>query len=59
VISGKYIFQLQAEKGFPLDLFVEVLAERGLSVSWPEYEQAMEEHRLVSRHGFSDHFHSS
>jgi len=59
VISGKYVFQLQAEKGFPPDLAEEVLAERGLSVSWPEYEQAMEEHRLVSRHGFSDHFHSS
>jgi alanyl-tRNA synthetase len=56
VISGKYVFQLQAEKGFPADLAVEILAERGLIVSWPEYEYALAEHREVSRHSLSGHF---
>ncbi|HTK10879.1 MAG TPA: alanine--tRNA ligase-related protein [Ktedonobacteraceae bacterium] len=56
VISGKHVFQLQAEKGFPADLAVEILAERGLTVSWPEYEYALAEHREVSRHSISGHF---
>ncbi len=58
VVSGKYVFQLEAEKGFPADLALEILAERGITVSWPEYEQALAEHRQVSRQSRSSHFRS-
>jgi alanyl-tRNA synthetase len=56
VISGKYLFQLQAERGFPADLAAEILLERGVTVSWPEYEHALAEHRLVSRDSLGRHF---
>jgi alanyl-tRNA synthetase len=49
LVPGSYLFRLHAEKGFPSDLAAEILAERGLSVDWSGYEQAVEEHRIVSR----------
>jgi alanyl-tRNA synthetase len=56
VIAGGLIFQLQAEKGFPADLAVEILAERGLTVAWDEFEDALARHREVSRQSVSSHF---
>lgn len=49
LVPGEYVFQLQAEKGFPSDLAAEVLAERGLQVDWSGYERALEKHHEVSR----------
>ena len=55
-IPGQSLFDLHAEKGFPADLAAEILAERGLSVDWPSYETAQEEHRRVSRLSAERHF---
>lgn len=57
VVSGAQLFLLHAEKGFPPDLAAEVLGERGLSVDWSSYDQAVEEHRHVSRKSAENHFH--
>jgi alanyl-tRNA synthetase len=48
-VPGERLFVLHAERGFPADLAAEVLADRGLSVDWSSYEQAVERHREVSR----------
>ena len=55
-ISGAEIFNLHAEKGFPSDLAEEILVERGLSIDWEGYEQALEQHREVSRVSVRSHF---
>ncbi|HZS77128.1 MAG TPA: alanine--tRNA ligase-related protein [Ktedonobacteraceae bacterium] len=55
-ISGAEIFKLHAEKGFPSDLAAEILMERGLSIDWGSYEQALEQHREVSRVSVRSHF---
>jgi alanyl-tRNA synthetase len=49
LVPGARIFALHAARGFPADLAGEILAERGLTVDWPGYERALEEHRVVSR----------
>jgi alanyl-tRNA synthetase len=49
LVSGAEVFALHADRGFPADLAAEVLAERGLSVDWKDYERAMAAHREVSR----------
>jgi alanyl-tRNA synthetase len=49
VVTGERLFLLHAERGFPADLAAEALAERGLTVDWSGYEQALAEHRAVSR----------
>jgi len=56
VVSGELIFRLHAEQGFPSDLAAEILAERGLSVDWPGYEAALQQHREVSRVSAERHF---
>lgn len=48
VISGESIFRLHSDRGFPSDLASEILAERGLSVDWPGYKEALDRHRQVS-----------
>lgn len=49
IVSGDRIFELHSEKGFPADLAAEILAERGLTVDWPGYENAEREHQRISR----------
>lgn len=49
VVPGERIFMLHAERGFPADLAVEILAERGLRVEWSGYEREAELHRSNSR----------
>jgi alanyl-tRNA synthetase len=49
LVPGAEIFRLEAERGFPADLAGEVLAERGLTVDWPDYERAVAAHRAISR----------
>ncbi len=59
LIPGELLFKLRAEKGFPTDLAIEILTERGLEVDWSGYEQASEEHRRVSRLSAETHFHKA
>ena len=59
VIPGRDIFRLHSDRGFPSDLAGEILAERGLSIDWPGYEQALEQHRQVSRISIQSQFRSS
>jgi alanyl-tRNA synthetase len=49
IVSGKQLFLLHAERGFPADLAAELLAERGVRVDWPGFEAAMERHHSISR----------
>lgn len=49
LVPGEELFVLHAERGFPVDLAAEVLAERGLRVDWSGYVRASEAHREVSR----------
>jgi len=58
IVSGEDLFKLHAEQGFPSDLAVEILAERGLRVDWSSYERALEQHREISRVGAARHFQS-
>jgi len=50
-ISGERLFTLLSERGFPSDLAVEILADRGLEVNWSGYERALDAHREISRVG--------
>jgi alanyl-tRNA synthetase len=49
LVPGEAIFLLEAERGFPADLAGEALSERGLTVDWPSYERAVEQHHTISR----------
>lgn len=55
-IQGSALFELHAEKGFPPDLAIEILTERGLTVNWSSYEPASEEHKRISRASAERHF---
>ncbi len=46
---GDWLFQLQAERGFPADLAADVLSERGIAVDWSAFSAADLQHRAVSR----------
>ena len=59
LISGKDIFRLHSDRGFPSDLAEEILGERGLSIDWSGYEQAFEQHRQVSRLSVQSQFRRS
>ncbi|HEX2914012.1 MAG TPA: alanine--tRNA ligase [Chloroflexia bacterium] len=48
-ISGEDAFDLVTSHGFPIDLIVELAAERGYSVDLHGYRAAMERHRDISR----------
>ncbi len=48
-ISGEDAFDLVTSHGFPIDLIVELAAERGYRVDLAGYRVAMERHRQVSR----------
>lgn len=56
-VSGEYLFRLHTEKGFPADLAVEILSERGINVDWSSYELSLEDHRRISRVSAEKHFH--
>ncbi len=48
-ISGEDAFDLVTSHGFPIDLIVELAAERGYQVDLAGYQTAMERHRQISR----------
>lgn len=49
VLDGKSAFKLYDTYGFPLDLTVEILEEKGLSVNREEFETQMENQRKQAR----------
>jgi len=49
LFPGTVAFQLYDTFGFPIDLTIEMAAERGLAVDVPAYEAAMEEQRERAR----------
>ena len=49
VISGEEAFVLQATYGFPIEMTVELARERGQEVDLDGFQQAMAEHREISR----------
>jgi alanyl-tRNA synthetase len=51
VISGRDAFVLWTQDGFPYDLIRDIAEENGLSVDRVGFEEAMEEHRLISGKG--------
>lgn len=48
-IEGEDAFDLVTSHGFPIDLIVELAAERGYTVDLEGYRAAMERHRNISR----------
>ncbi len=56
VISGKHAFNLYETYGFPLELTVEMAAERGFTVDEPGFRQAYEQHQALSRAGAEQKF---
>lgn len=48
-VDGEEAFDLVTSHGFPIDLIVELAAERGYTVDLAGYQVAMERHRAVSR----------
>jgi len=56
VISGKHAFNLYETYGFPLELTVEMAAERGFTVDEPGFHQAYEQHQALSRAGAEQKF---
>jgi alanyl-tRNA synthetase len=48
-ISGEDAFDLVTSQGFPIDLIVELAAERGYTVDRASYDAAMKRHRDISR----------
>jgi alanyl-tRNA synthetase len=50
-ISGRDAFVLWTQDGFPYDLIRDIAEESGLTVDRAGFEEAMEEHRLVSGRG--------
>ena len=55
-IEGASAFRLYDTFGFPLELTVEMAAERGLSVDTEGYEQAFQKHQAISAAGATQRF---
>lgn len=49
MVPGERLFQLHAERGFPVDLATEVLQERDIQIEWSGFRRADRQHREVSR----------
>lgn len=59
VIAGEAIFHLYSDRGFPSDLAAEILSERGLTIDWSGYDQALSQHRRISSLSREKQFRSS
>jgi len=51
VVSGRDVFVLWTQDGFPYDLVRDIAEEHGLSVDREGFDRAMEEHRVISGKG--------
>ena len=56
VISGKNAFNLYETYGFPIELTVEMAAEKGFTVDMEGYQKACENHQELSRQGAEQKF---
>ena len=56
VISGKNAFNLYDTHGFPIELTVEMAAEKGFTVDMEGYQKAFEKHQELSRQGAKQKF---
>ncbi|MDD3154053.1 MAG: alanine--tRNA ligase [Victivallaceae bacterium] len=56
VISGKNAFYLYETYGFPIELTVEMAAERGFTVDAKGYDEAFRKHQELSRQGAEQKF---
>ena len=56
VISGKNAFELYETYGFPIELTVEMAAEKGFTVDMEGYQKAFEKHQERSRQGAEQKF---
>ncbi len=56
VISGKNAFYLYETYGFPIEMTVEMAAEKGFSVDMEGYQKAFEKHQELSRQGAEQKF---
>ena len=56
VISGKNAFELYETYGFPIELTVEMAAEKGFTVDMEGYQKAFEKHQELSRQGAEHKF---
>ena len=56
VISGKNAFNLYDTHGFPIELTVEMAAEKGFTVDMEGYQKAFEKHQERSRQGAEQKF---
>ena len=56
VISGKNAFDLYETHGFPIELTVEMAAEKGFTVDMEGYQKAFEKHQERSRQGAEQKF---
>ena len=56
VISGKNAFELYETYGFPIELTVEMAAEKGFTVDMEGYHKAFEKHQERSRQGAEQKF---
>ena len=55
-ISGKASFKLYDTYGFPIEMTVELAAERGLKVNVDDFKKAFEEHQKKSHEGAEQKF---
>jgi alanyl-tRNA synthetase len=55
-ISGEEAFDLYQTYGFPLELTIELAAERGLTVDEEGFQRAFAEHQQISRAGLDKRF---
>lgn len=56
VVSGEDAFKLYTSFGFPLDLTIELAAEKGIKVDSAKFEELFKEHQEISRAGSMQKF---
>ncbi|MCI8320765.1 MAG: alanine--tRNA ligase [Lachnospiraceae bacterium] len=58
VLSGKEAFRLYDTYGFPVDLTIEILEEKGLSIDEEGFKKAVEEQKAKAKGTFGEHSYS-
>lgn len=56
IVSGEDAFKLYTSFGFPLDLTIELAAEKGIKVDSVKFEELFKEHQEISRAGSMQKF---
>ena len=58
VLSGREAFRLYDTYGFPVDLTIEILGEKGLSIDEEGFKKAVEEQKAKAKGTFGEHSYS-